>query len=79
MKVSGGGYEQCYNGQVAVDMDSLLIVTTDTVQACNDKQQVAPILTQLRPCRLNWGSRSTWSRTQGTSPRPTSRPVVNRR
>lgn len=48
MKVSGGGYEQCYNGQVAVDMDSLLIVTTDTVQACNDKQQVAPILTQLK-------------------------------
>ena len=48
MKVSGGGYEQCYNGQVAVDMDSLLIVTTDTVQAGNDKQQVAPILTQLK-------------------------------
>ena len=48
MKVSGGGYEQCYNGQVAVDMDSLLIVTTDTVQACNDKQQVAPILKQLK-------------------------------
>jgi len=48
MKVSGGGYEQCYNGQVAVDMDSLLIVMTDTVQACNDKQQVAPILKQLK-------------------------------
>ena len=48
MKVSGGGYEQCDNGQVAVDMDSLLIVTTDTVQACNDKQQVAPILKQLK-------------------------------
>ena len=48
MKVSGGGYEPCYNGQVAVDRDSLLIVMTDTVQACNDKQQVAPILTQLK-------------------------------
>ena len=48
MKVSGGGYEPCDNGQVAVDMDSLLIVTTDTVQACNDKQQVAPILKQLK-------------------------------
>jgi len=47
MKVAGGGFEQCYNGQLAVDMDSLLIVATDTVQACNDKQQVEPMLTQL--------------------------------
>ena len=48
MKVSGGGYEQCYNGQIAVDMDSMLIVATNTVQACNDKQQVEPILEQLK-------------------------------
>ncbi len=47
MKVAGGGFEQCYNEQLAVDMDSLLIVATDTVQACNDKQQVEPMLTQL--------------------------------
>ena len=48
MKVSGGGFDQCYNGQVAVDMDSMLIVTTGTVQACNDKQQVVPTLAQLK-------------------------------
>ena len=48
MKVSGGGYEQCYNGQIAVDMGSMLIVATNTVQACNDKQQVEPILEQLK-------------------------------
>ncbi|MDP3197661.1 IS1182 family transposase [Tabrizicola sp.] len=48
MKVSGGGFDQCYNGQLAVDMDHMLIVTTDTVQACNDTQQVAPILKQLK-------------------------------
>ena len=47
MKVSDGGFDQCYNGQIAVDMDSLLIVTANTVQACNDKQQVEPILEQL--------------------------------
>ena len=47
MKVSGGGFEQCYNGQLAVDMDSLLIVNTDTVQACNDKQQIQPALERL--------------------------------
>lgn len=47
MKVSGGGFEQCYNAQIAVDMDSLLIVKTNTVQACNDKQQIEPMLKQL--------------------------------
>lgn len=48
MKMAGGGFEQCYNGQIAVDMDSLLIVKTDTVQACNDKQQVEPMLKQIK-------------------------------
>lgn len=38
MKVSDGGFDQCYTGQIAVDMDSMLIVSTNTVQACNDKQ-----------------------------------------
>jgi len=47
MKVSGGGFEQCYNAQVAVDMDSLLIVKTNTVPACNDKQQIEPMLKKL--------------------------------
>ena len=47
MKVSDGGFDQCYNSQIAVDMNSMLIVTTNTVQACNDKQQVEPILDQL--------------------------------
>ena len=47
MKVAGGGFEQCYNGQLAVDLDSLLIVATDTGQACNDNQQVDLMLTQL--------------------------------
>lgn len=48
MKVSGGGFEQCYNAQLAVDMDSMLIVNTDTVQACNDKQQIQPALGRLK-------------------------------
>lgn len=47
MKVAGGGFEQCYNGQIAVDMDSLLIVKTNTVQACNDKQQIEPMRKKL--------------------------------
>lgn len=36
-----------YNAQVAVEMDSLLIVKTNTVQAGNDKQQVEPMLKKL--------------------------------
>lgn len=55
MKVSGGGFEPCDNGQLAVDMDRMLIVTTDTVQACNDKQQVAPILKQLKALPVELG------------------------
>lgn len=56
MKVSGGGFDQCYNGQIAVDMNSLLIVTTNTVQACNDKQQVEPILDQLQALPVALGT-----------------------
>ncbi len=55
MKVSGGGFDQCYNGQVAVDMDSMLIVITGTVQACNDKQQVVPALEQLKGLPVELG------------------------
>lgn len=55
MKVAGGGFEQCYNGQIAVDMDSMLIVKTDTVQACNDKQQVEPMLKQIKTLSAGLG------------------------
>jgi hypothetical protein len=36
MPVSGGGFEQCYNAQAAVDVESLLIVTTGVSQNTND-------------------------------------------
>ncbi len=45
---SGGGFAQGYNAQLAVDVDSLLIVGRDVVQAANDRQQVKPMLEQLR-------------------------------
>ena len=59
MKVADGGFEQCYNGQIAVDMDSLLIVKTQTVQATNDKQQVAPMLEQLQTLPAELGQPDT--------------------
>jgi len=55
MKVSDGGFDQCYNGQIAVGMDSMLIVATNTVQACNDKQQVEPMLEQLKALPVELG------------------------
>ena len=48
MPVPGGGFEQAYNAQAAVDTDSLLVVATALTQATNDKQQVVPMLEQLQ-------------------------------
>lgn len=56
MKTAAGGFDQCYNNQIAVDMDSMLIVTTNTVQACNDKQQVEPILELLKDLPVELGT-----------------------
>jgi transposase len=48
MPVPGGGFEQAYNAQAAVDIDTLLIVGQAVTQAANDKQQVVPMLEQLK-------------------------------
>ena len=47
MPVSGGGFEQAYNAQAAVDSGSLLIVVPAVTQAPNDKEQLVPMLAQL--------------------------------
>ena len=47
MPVAGGGFEQAYNAQAAVDTHSMLVVSTTVTQACNDKEQVLPMLEQL--------------------------------
>ncbi len=33
MKVSGGGFDQCYNGQAVVDTESMLILAEYVTQA----------------------------------------------
>ena len=48
MPVSGGGFEQCYNAQAAVDAHTMLVVATTLTQATNDKQQVQPMLKVLK-------------------------------
>jgi transposase len=48
MPVPGGGFEQAYNAQAAVDTDSMLVVASALTQATNDKQQVVPMIKQLQ-------------------------------
>ena len=42
MPSQGGGFEQAYNGQAAVDIDSMLIVENHITQQTNDKLEVTP-------------------------------------
>jgi hypothetical protein len=44
MPVSGGGFEQCYNAQAAVEVESRLIVGERVSAAPNDKEQLVPSL-----------------------------------
>lgn len=46
MPVAGGGFEQCYNAQAMVDVDSLLILVASVTQDVNDKQQIEPAIEQ---------------------------------
>lgn len=47
MPVSGGGFEQTYNAQAAVDTESKLIVTAHITQQSNDKLELKPTLKNL--------------------------------
>src|SRR6195256_119792 len=48
MPVAGGGFEQCYNAQAVVAADSLVVVATGVGKAANDKQQLEPMVAQLK-------------------------------
>lgn len=47
MPVAGGGFEQAYNAQAAVDALTMLVVGTGVTQAPNDKEQITPMLATL--------------------------------
>ena len=47
MPRSGGGFDQAYNAQLSVEIESRLIVTTGVTQSTVDKQQVVPALDTL--------------------------------
>jgi len=50
MPSSSGGFEQSYNAQAAVDVDSMLIVESHITQQSNDKLELAPAVERL--CNL---------------------------
>ena len=47
MPSSGKGFEQAYNAQAAVDLDTMLIVESHISQSPNDKQEITPTLSSL--------------------------------
>ena len=47
MPVAGGGFEQAYNAQAAVDAPTMLVVANGVTQAPNDKEQIVPMLETL--------------------------------
>ena len=47
MSVSGGGFEQSYNAQAAVDTQTMLVVVAHVTQSSNDKRQIVPTLDKV--------------------------------
>ena len=56
MPLSGGGFEQAYNAQAALDAETMLVVATRLTQAPNDKEQVLPMLELLSQPSLPAGA-----------------------
>lgn len=56
MPVSGGGFEQCYNAQASVDIETLLIVGQHLSQNPNDKLEIAPALEALKALPAQLGT-----------------------
>lgn len=47
MPISGGGFDQCYNAQASVDVETMLIVGKHLTQKPNDKLEIQPALDDL--------------------------------
>lgn len=47
MPVSGGGFQQAYNAQAAVDMNTMLILENHVSQSSNDKKELQTIINKI--------------------------------
>ena len=47
MPASSGGFEQSYNAQAGVDVETMLVITQHVTQASNDKREVVPTLQRI--------------------------------
>ena len=56
---SANGFLQGYNAQAAVDVDSMLVIATTLTQDTHDKQQVEPILSELKALPEHLGQPKT--------------------
>ncbi len=56
MPCSSGGFEQGYNGQASVDVETMLIVGEHVSQNTNDKQEVAPAVEELKKLPEDMGA-----------------------
>jgi transposase len=59
MPTSGGGFEQSYNAQAAVDTETMLVITAHVTQAPNDKREIAPVLDKVEALPQALGRVST--------------------
>ena len=59
MPTSGGGFEQSYNAQAAVDTETMLVITAHVTQAPNDKREIAPVLDKVEALPQALGCVST--------------------
>jgi len=59
MPVSGGGFEQAYNAQASVDMDTMLVIGTHVSQATNDKLEIEPAIEVLQSLPKDLGEVDT--------------------
>jgi len=73
MPVAGGGFEQAYNAQAAVDATTMLVVGTGVTQAPNDKEQIAPMLHSLSTQSQTRGEVKCLMKDTGFTARRTSR------
>jgi len=59
MPVSGGGFEQAYNAQASVDMDTMLVVGAHVSQAPNDKLEIEPAIETIKALPKDLGEVDT--------------------